>query len=171
MFDKILDRLSPDKNKSVEKEVIASGSQRFAPNTKIAYKPDLVSTLQKEHSELQSLFWKTLTAAQNHKDELTRKLLIQFKDLFVDHVLKENTSLYLYLRHTASKPSSAEAMKNIKSDMDRLGRKIKQFLDESIHEDSSLDDEFIVRFKLVGAALDERIEMEEEFVYPHYRPN
>jgi hemerythrin len=171
MFDKILDKLSSDKTKRVEKEVIASATQRYAPNTKIAYKPELVSTLQKEHTQLQSLFWKTLTSAHNHKDDVTRRLLTRFKDLFVDHVLKESTSLYLYLRHTAEEPNSEHTLKTIKADMDVIGRKIKRFLDESINEDSSLDEHFIAEFKRIGIALNERIEMEEEFVYPRYQPN
>ncbi|RBP52858.1 hemerythrin domain-containing protein [Arenicella xantha] len=176
MLEKLIERLSPDKATPVSREVVNTplsqipSTTQFAPNTKIAYKPKLVPLLEQQHRDLMAVYWKTLTAAQNHKNELTRQYLIEFKDLLVGHLLQENTSLYIYLRNSARKPSQKEAVTAIKTEMDKLARGIKQFLDKSIKK-TDYDADFVERLKLVGDALLERIEKEEAYVYPNYVAN
>lgn len=170
MLEKLLERFSQDKPTSATNEFLGASPAKFAPNTKIAYTPHLVPMLENQQRDLLAIYWKALTAAQNHKDELTRKYLIEFKDMLVEHLLKENTSLYIYLRNSVRKPSAQEAVKAIKVEMDKLARKIKQFLDKSIKQET-FDADFIEGLKLVGDALRERIEKEAAYVYPNYQPN
>lgn len=170
MLDKLLERFSQDKPTPVSSEFSSTAAVKFAPNTKIAYTPNLVPMLENQQKELLAVYWKTLTAAQNHKDELTRQYLIEFKDMLVEHLLKENTSLYIYLRNSARKPSAQEAVKAIKLEMDKLARTVRQFLDKSIKQ-AAYDADFVERLKLVGDALRERIEKEAAYVYPNYQPN
>jgi len=77
-----------------------------------------------------------------------------------------NISLYVYLRHSASMPSSVNAVKLIKSEMDKISRNVMRSLDREIDNDITLGDDFIVRFEKIGVALTERINKEEAFVYP-----
>lgn len=170
MFNKFLDRLSIDKLGRNGHSASQSTPERCAPNTKLAYNPTLVAKLEAENRQLLSAYWKTLAAAQNHQLELTKQLMVVFKDLLVDHLLRENTSLYVYLRHSAKRPSSRNAIKSVKSEMDQISRNVMHFLDKAIHEDINFDGDFIKRFEDIGAALTERIEKEEAFVYPNYRP-
>lgn len=171
MLDKLLDRLAPEKTKGAVPKTVNETQESFAPNTRIAYKSTLVPTLEQEHKELMAIYWKALAAAQNHKTELTRKLLLKFKEQFVDHLLKENTSLYIYLRKSAKKPSTKQAVTSVKSEMDKIGRSIMRFLEESVKEDAVYDVVFVDKLTQMGDALSQRIEKEEAYVYPNYRPN
>lgn len=171
MLDKLLDRLAPEKIKGAVPKTANETQESFAPNTRIAYKSTLVPTLEQEHKELMGVYWKALAAAQNHKKELTRKLLLKFKEQFVDHLLKENTSLYIYLRKSAKKPSAEEAVTSVKSEMDKIGRSIMRFLEESTKEDAVYDVVFVDKLTQMGEALSKRIEKEEAYVYPNYQPN
>lgn len=170
MFDKFLERLSFEKSGN-RKQPNNSNSQQCAPNTKLAYNPSLVAKLEQENRQLLAVHWKILAAVQNRKPDLAKQLLIEFKDLLVDHLLTENTSLYVYLRHSARMPSSRNAVKSVKSEMDEISRSVMHFLDTAIHEDIDLNGNFIERFKEIGEALTERIEKEEAFVYPNYQPS
>ncbi|GGZ96962.1 hypothetical protein GCM10008090_01510 [Arenicella chitinivorans] len=171
MFDKLLDRLAPEKIKGAAPTTADKSQENFAPNTRIAYKSTLVPTLEQEHKELMAVYWKALAAAQNHKTELTRKLLLKFKEQFVDHLLKENTSLYIYLRKTAKKPSAKQAVTSVKSEMDKIARSIMRFLEEATKADAVYDVVFVDRLTQMGEALTQRIEKEEAYVYPNYRPS
>ena len=171
MLDKLLDRLAPEKMKGAVPKTVNETQESFAPNTRIAYKSTLVPTLEQEHKELMAIYWKALAAAQNHKTELTRKLLLKFKEQFVDHLLKENTSLYICLRKSAKKPSTKQAVTSVKSEMDKIGRSIMRFLEESVKEDAVYDVVFVDKLTQMGDALSQRIEKEEAYVYPNYRPN
>jgi len=169
MFEKLLGR-EPNTATTTKKNG-PNNTQRYAPKTKIAYKPNLVSNLQKENQELVSLYMDAMTAAQNRKSELVKELLTEFKDSFVDHLLKENTSLYIYLRQSAKRSSSQDAIKSVKGEMDQIGRKVRKFLDHSIDEQTIIDAKFVLDMQDIGAVLMKRIEQEETFVYPHYRPS
>jgi len=169
MFEKLLGR-QPTIKEEAKQGVLVTNRMGYAPNTKIAYKPTLVPTLQKEHQLLMSMFWKAVDAAESRKTDLTKELLNMFKDMFVDHVLKENTSLYIYLRHSAKKESSQEAVRALKRDMDVIGRKVKDFIDYANMETTEVDAQFISEMRSVGGLLQRRIEQEETFVYPTYQP-
>ncbi len=169
MFEKLLGR-QPSAEQKREQDASLANSKGYAPNTKIAYKANLVPVLEKEHQVLVSLYMDAMTAAQNRKSNLAKTLLAKFKDAFVDHVLKENTSMYIYLRHSAKHKSSHDAIKSVKGEMDQIGRQVKQFLDHSIDEETVVDAKFVLDMQEIGEILMQRIEQEETFVYPHYRP-
>lgn len=170
MFEKLLGRV-PSTKTSMQQNASSPKFKGYAPNTKIAYKPDLVPILENEHRELVSLYMDAMTAAQNRKAKRAKALLTDFKDVFIDHVLKENTSMYIYLRHSARRQSSQDAIQSVKGDMDQIARRVKQFLDHSIDEKTVVDAKFVLDMQDVGKVLMKRIEQEEAFVYPHYRPN
>ena len=171
MFDKLKLRKSKDSSKHNAQDQQHSQQSQFAPNTKIAYKPKLVPKLIEEHRALTDLYWQILTAAQNNEPDLTRSLLVKFKDLFVDHLLKENTSIYLYLSHSAKEQRSRQAVKSVKAEMDEIGRQVMRFIDNSTCQGAKFDSQFVQEFQRIGEALTRRIEMEEEYVYPSYRPS
>ena len=55
--------------------------------------------------------------------------------------------------------------------MDKIGRSIMRFLEESVKEDAVYDVVFVDKLTQMGDALSQRIEKEEAYVYPNYRPN
>jgi len=148
---------------------IGNDPSQFAPNTKIAYKPTLIPTLEKENKELLSVFDLASKAAHARIGKRSKKLLNQFKSMFIDHVLREKTSLYIYLQHSARDEGSKKAIRSIKFEMEKIGREIMQFLDYATKEGTFIDDEFLDRMGEISEILHKRIMHEEGYVYPNYR--
>lgn len=169
MFEKIFSREGA-KHKEVGLSA-HSDSGKFAPNTKISYKSSLIPTLQKEHQELLDIFDQASKAAHAKMTKRPKKLLLKFKDMFVDHVLRENTSLYIYLQHSAQTTTSEKAIRVVKSDMEKIAREVMQFLHYGIKETTSIDDEFLKRMGEISEVLHRRINQEEQHVYPNYLTN
>lgn len=169
MFEKLFSR-EQVKRKKAEYST-RSDSEKFAPNTKISYKSSLIPALQKEHQELLDVYDQASRAAHAKISKRSKKLLSQFKDMFVDHVLRENTSLYIYLQHSAQTTTSEKAIRSVKSDMEKMAREVMQFLQYGIKESTSIDREFLKRMDEISEVLHRRIKQEENHIYPSYLTN
>lgn len=145
-----------------------SDSLVFAPNTKIAYSSTLIPTLQRKNIELLDLYDQAEKAARARNIKQTKKLLGKFKYTFVNHVLHENTSLYLYLQRSAKDTTSKESIQFMKFEMDKIARKVMQFTRYGIKESTDIDAEFLQKMNSVSKILHSRIKEEENFVYPNY---
>lgn len=166
MFEKVFSREEAISNEG--EHATHFDSSKFAPNTKIAYKPTLIPTLQKENQELLSLYGQASKAAHARNTKLTKKLLAEFKYIFVHHVLHENTSLYIYLQHSAKDLTSKESIRYMKSEMDKIARKVIRFVDYGVKESTSIDYVFLQKMDEILKILRRRIKEEENFVYPNY---
>lgn len=171
MFKKLFSR--EDANREEDKpekgkDTNHSDSPKFAPNTKISYKPELIKNLQKEHKNLLEVYDQASKAAHSKTPKRAKKLLIQFKDIFVHHVLLENTSLYIYLQRSAQNESSEQSMKAIKSEMEKISRDIMQFLNHAIKESTPIDAELLQKIDEISEVLHHRIKQEEGDIYPNY---
>jgi len=145
-----------------------SGLSKFAPNTKIAYNSTLIPALQRKNVELLDLYDKAYRAAHLKDAKQTKKLLSKFKYTFVNHVLHENTSLYLYLQRSAKDSTSKDSIEFMKFEMDKIARQIVKFTRYGIKTSTSIDDEFLQRMSSASKILRSRIKEEENFVYPNY---
>lgn len=146
-----------------------NNTHKFAPNTKIAYKSTLIAEFEKDHVDLLELFEQASEAAQTGADKRSKLLLSQFKGMFVDHILRENTSLYLYLKHTAHGEASQKALRSIKLEMEKIASEVMRFLDHAIKESTPIDDDFLQRMSQASEKIHKRIRHEEDHVYPIYR--
>lgn len=164
MFKKIFSRV---RERIKKEETIDTHS--YAPNTKIPYKENLIPVLLDEHRKLLSLYGETLNAAKAGDASLTKRKLNNFKRLFRGHLLKENVSLYTYLKHAISDQGTAEIISFMKTEMYGVGKEVNSFLSRYTKEDAVIDKNFIRRFEAVGEALVRRIEDEEEHLYPVYQ--
>jgi hypothetical protein len=171
MFKKLFsrDEAKREKDKPEKgKDTIHSNSPKFAPNTKISYKPELISNLQKEHRDLLDVYDQASKAAHAKVPKQAKKLLIQFKDIFVHHVLLENTSLYIYLQRSAQNEKSEKSMRAIKSEMEKISRDVMQFLNYAIKESTPIDADFLQKIDEISEVLHHRINQEEGDIYPDY---
>jgi len=142
----------------------------YAPNTKIAYRPKLVDKLKEEHVELVRLFNLILSMAEKGETENTRKLLAEFKGKFSGHLIKENINFYVYVEHSVKDLATLELIKEMKLEMDGIAKTVREFIAKFSQPNMPLDENFLKEFKNVGAALLERVNREEEFLYPTYQP-
>lgn len=139
----------------------------YAPNTKIAYKPNLIPSLVNENKVLIELFDKAQRSAKTRLGWRLRKQLNQFKDHFVDHLLRQNISVYIYLQHVSS-GNTRKTIRLVKGEMDQIGREIMAFVDYAI-SGPSLDEKFLSKMDRARELLLRRIDQEEDFIYPSYQ--
>jgi len=145
------------------------GSELYAPNTRIRYDNNLIHNLTNEHRLLLDLYRKIEAAYSHRHMRLLPELLIEFKDLLIGHLLKENVNLYVYLKYSLQDdPTNLELMKHMQEEMGEIGRVIFRFLKEATAENAIYDDQFKKEFDGIGNALVRRIKNEEIMLYPIY---
>jgi len=135
----------------------------------VKFQKSLIPTLISEHKKIKFLHHQVINAASDQNSELARQLLGRYKTILVNHLLKENNSLYTYLKHSIDDHTSTELIINIKNEMDDIGRTVTTFLQRALSESYEFNDTFISEFQNIGDILDERMRREERFLYSYYR--
>ena len=159
---------NPQQALSIKKSTRTRAADAYAPNTKIAFKPELVALLLEEQQTLLSVFEKASMTAYAGLNAKSKVFFTEFKDIFVDHVLRENISVYIYLLHVTDNQKTENKIRKIKSEMDSIAREIMRFLKFCIDESTEFDEDVLVRIDSIGLQLKQRIETTESMVYPNY---
>ncbi len=148
-------------------------SESFAPGTTIRYSADLVDRLVRDHRLMLERFGAIREAAHAGRLDEVVPLLERFRIDLHAHLLVENVRLYVYLEHTlADDPVSHALMHEFRHDMDEIGKKVVAFLARYVRlgEDPALAASFVADLERVGTVLVDRIQREEDALYPLYVP-
>ncbi|MBV2263937.1 MAG: hemerythrin domain-containing protein [Thauera sp.] len=148
-------------------------SESFAPGTSIRYSAGLVERLVRDHHLMLERFGAIREAAHAGRFDEVVPLLERFRVDLHAHLLVENVRLYVYLEHTlADDPVSHALMHEFRHDMDEIGKKVIAFLARYVRlgEDPALATSFAADLERVGAVLVDRIQREEDTLYPLYAP-
>ena len=163
------------RNKSLSKEraLLQSASRVMAPDTEIAYDPYLIDKFEHDHKILLSIFKKIVDSADRGRFNEVPKLLKEFKSTFHAHLLLENVRLYIYLKHClVNEADSLEVMLEMKNEMQAIGKAVTKFINKYSAPGSDWTYEMRTNFPKelldVGSVLTERINSEEETLYPLY---
>lgn len=143
---------------------------RYAPGTKIPYKEELVEELVWEHREM-SLMLKQIAQAQEDADHIRIfELLNELKKHLSAHLLKEQTHLYLYLKHvTLETGYGHRTFTKLHREMSAIGITVTRFVEKWIMDGNVFYDEpFLKEFKVIENALTKRIEKEEDGLFSFY---
>lgn len=153
----------------IKKKPTKNPITKFAPNTKIRHDVNLIHTLTSEHRMLLAIY-RRIEATYNKKQySALPSLLLEFKDLLTGHLLKENVSLYVYLKYSLiDDPSNFELMQSMQNEMSTIGRIVFRFLKMATSENVQYDENFKREFDSIGLALVRRIQNEESMLYPIY---
>jgi len=149
-------------------------SSHVAPGTQIHYIPDLVNNLHGDHKVLLEVFGKIKTAFEAGKYNKVEENLKSFRHLLTDHLLTENVRLYIYLSHEFTQDEvTSDLIKEFKREMNQISKVVMAFLTkyETIGVDKGLAESFAKDLNAIGAALVERIQREENTLYPLYMPS
>ncbi len=144
-----------------------------APGTAINHDPHLIEHLQDDHRRMLDLFGSIIEASRSGKLADAQELLERFRSAIMDHLLKENVRLYIYLEHVlVDDPVAHELMHGFRREMDAIGRVVVDFLGKykSIASRPDLAAAFAADLAGIGGALAARIHREEETLYPMYEP-
>lgn len=156
------------------KRAVEAPQQMSAPASDgIAYDESLIDTFQAEHQGLLKLFGIIKTAAEQGDFKLVQVKLKQFTSILRGHLLTENVKLYVYLsKELAHDPENKEIIMSFRREMMQIGKVVNQFVTTYDRPLWSLDmrQHFLPELLAIGEVLVERIEREENTLYPLYMP-
>lgn len=142
-----------------------------APGTHIHHDAELIVSLKDDHQRLLKTFQAIGAASFAGELPKVQSLLGQFQTMIMDHLLKENVRLYVYLEHVlANDPTSRQMMHGFRHEMDVIGRAVVGFLQKykAIGTQPELAGSFSTDLSGIGEALVARIKREEDILYPMY---
>lgn len=144
-----------------------------APGTRISFNPELVPQLKADHQKLLAIFG-SISQAFNAEDlEETVQHLEIFRGAIQNHLLTENVRFYIYLEHALLEdPQSHALVHEFRHEMDGIGKAVLAFLGKyrQMSTQPNLAASFGGDLSLIGQVLVERIQREEEILYPLYLP-
>lgn len=135
------------------------------------YDPVLISGLKSDHRDLLELFSEVSRTLENGNYEAIPSMLVAFKTRLEGHLLAENYRFYSYLEETLSRDSeNADLMRDFRKEMNTIARRVVHFIKQ--WEQSGINEASAPHFRRdlvqVGASLKQRIDREEQSLYPLY---
>ncbi len=138
-----------------------------------SFDPVLIPSLVSDHGALLALIRRSATAAAMNDAHAARKALLKFHSLLADHLLVENTRLYLYIRAAAHVRSGgpAQLSRTFQSEMNQIANTVTPFVDKYTANDRTiLGPAFMVDQDSIRETLAARFAREESTLYPLYAP-
>lgn len=149
-------------------------ASNMAPGTTIRFDPKLVAELKMDHVNLIALFKGIAATSGRHDSELLTKQLADFGSSLRGHILKENVRLYVYLKSSLkTEEDSLTIMQEFSHEMNLIGRAVNNFLHKYTNVAQWDEPQWAVferDLNEVGTVLTQRIETEENILYPLYMP-
>lgn len=141
--------------------------------TRIPYQPGLIEEMKSDHVSLLDLYTDIKMASEMKSFKKVSTALKEFRGELEDHLIKENVSLYIYLRHLLKTDvRGSKLIADFKKEMDGIASIALKFLAkyESIGNEAALQNSFDDDFAIIGKVLGERIKREEATLYTLYVP-
>jgi regulator of sigma D len=142
-----------------------------APGTSIHHDAELIVHLKADHGVLLKIFAGIQAAAQAGDYAQVQQRLDRFRTVLMDHLLKENVRLYVYLEHLLAGDETSHALiREFRHEMDAIGKAVVDFLAKykTIATQPELTIAFPGELAAIGEVLVARIKREEETLYPMY---
>lgn len=138
------------------------------------YDRQLVPSLDSDHIALLALVKRAATAAATDDAQTALRALHKFHSLLSDHLLQENTRLYLYIRSSPQARASGRAglSRAFQIEMNQIARTVTQFVDQyTANQQAVLGPAFMVDLDSIRQTLAARFTREESTLYPMYAPS
>lgn len=140
---------------------------------KIGYDAKLISSMLQDHAELGRIFGNIGDPQKIGNFDDIRSPLIQFKTRFEAHVFTENVRFYNYLEQSlAGDATNAGTMHTFRREMNGIARSVVDFVKKYQSSQFPQDDrrQFATDYDAVGKVLEQRLDSEENNLYPLYQP-
>jgi len=136
------------------------------------YDNKLVSSLHDDHRQIIKLYNLILTSAKNKDYTNVQCLLVDFATSLAHHLQIEDKQLYGFLKLLAGKKSKLEhkIIADFSSEMKDIAISVFSSINQSPNipvNDANVDD-FIEEFSEIGLILQDRMQREENILYPIY---
>ncbi|HET6588009.1 MAG TPA: hemerythrin domain-containing protein [Oleiagrimonas sp.] len=139
---------------------------------RVGYDPKLLDALLSDHARLGAMFERIGKSSEAGDYNEVCKLLTHFKSSLQAHILTENVRFYTYVETmTASDRDSAKTMHDFRRDMNTIARQVVDFIKKYQACDFASRTEreqFAKDYATVGGLLEQRLDSEENDLYPLY---
>ncbi|HET7267014.1 MAG TPA: hemerythrin domain-containing protein [Oleiagrimonas sp.] len=140
----------------------------------ISYDPKLIDSLHTDHARLGALYERIGKHDKAGEYAQVRTLLAHFKSSLQAHILTENVRFYAYLENAlADDAENARTMHEFRRDMNTIAREVVNFVKAWQNSDFASTAErqqFTAEYEKVGGLLEQRLDSEENSLYPLYQP-
>jgi len=162
------------KEEREETQTLAEYDSHRASGTQLSYRPNLISQLKEEHRRLLVTFGWVKTAFANKDLASVDKHLSTLRREVLAHLVSENLHLYVYLERGLKQKNQAgfELLHKFRPEMDTIGSTVQTLLTkyQNISTQPHLVASFGKDLEIIESILVERIQLEEETLYPLYQP-
>lgn len=140
----------------------------------IAYDPELVPSLKRDHGDLVKLYGAIGDLAKQGDFQQIPQMLNAFKVHLEGHLIAENVRFYNYVENAMQgDPESTALVRSFRREMNAIARGVVDFVKK--YQVAAFDDamrrEFMADYQTVYGLLAQRIEREESSLYPLYLPH
>ena len=140
----------------------------------VAYDPQLVPSLKRDHADLVKLYGAIGDLAKQGDFGQVPQMLNAFKVHLEGHLIAENVRFYNYVESVMQgDPESTALVRSFRREMNAIARGVVDFVKK--YQVASFDDamrrEFMTDYQTVYGLLAQRIEREEGSLYPLYLPH
>lgn len=127
----------------------------------------LTSTLRREHQTILEIL--SQVRQLGAWTPQGRKRLLSAKDLFINHVKKEDEFLYPPLHQAAIADSRLRhKLAMLANDMTAISKQVFEFFEKYTHDQFVSENDFIKDYSRLSAVLSARIAREESLLYPEF---
>ena len=137
----------------------------------IGYDEQLIDRLKDDHVELLRLFTSVISHAENQRFTKAIDELSTFRTLLTNHLITENTKLYICLNYAYQKESTtSEMVRHFRKERSLIGKSVMAFIQEYTRSGitSANQQEFLLQANEIAGILVDRIETEEQRLYEIY---
>lgn len=141
----------------------------YVKGAKIAYYPNLIEEFKKEHAQLFSLYTEIVKNYEQTQIDKVSSNLKEFKRVLVDHLMKENILLYIFLKYLyVENIEHKNFAYKMQKEMTIIGNSVFDFIQRTTSDSFEYNREFKSELDAIGVALTERVELEESSLYNLY---
>lgn len=160
------------KDEAVQPMAVPEPSRPAKPAA-ISYDPKLIDSLHADHARLGALFERIGKHDKAGEYAQVRTLLAHFKSSLQAHILTENVRFYSYLESSLSSDAEdARTIHDFRRDMNTIARNVVDFVKTWQNSDFATMAErqqFAADYETVGQLLEQRLDSEENSLYPLYQ--
>ena len=159
----------------VDDDPVRTTSPAATTRRHVDYDPKLIDKLLSDHSRLGGLYARIGEAHKKDEHEDVRRFLQHFKSSLQAHILVENVRFYAYVEAlNADDPDNSRLMHEFRREMNAIARQVVEFVKtyQNSHFATEAEHErFTQDYARVGTLLEQRLDREENELYPLYAPD
>ncbi len=141
---------------------------------RISYSAQLIPALKNDHQELVALYSKISDLLHTQHYVEIEHILSSLKIEFNRHIMQENVSFYCYLEQQfADDANHMETIRSYRKEMNGISHAFIKFIKKWQSDAVTAENAQVFReeYDAIGAVLAQRINSEEDHLYPLYHPS